>query len=187
MDDALRSRAQVVLGELRGVLDALDAARVDEIAREVVEARRVFLAGAGRSGLAMRMLAVRLAQAGLAVHVAADPTAPACGDGDLVLVGSGSGRTATVRALADRAREAGARVGVVTRAPRGPLARVADLVLHIPVPEDASRPGGLASTQPLGTLFEQALLLVADLLVERILARKGLSAHDLQARHANLE
>jgi 6-phospho-3-hexuloisomerase len=133
------------------------------------------------------MLAMRLAQAGLTVHVAGEVTCPACGAGDLLLIGSGSGRTATMQALAAQAREAGAKLLLLTRAPASPLAQSSDLVIHLPVPGDATRPGGLAGRQPLGTLFEQALVLTGDLLFARLRDRLGLDDAALQARHANLE
>jgi 6-phospho-3-hexuloisomerase len=182
-----RSRVEIILEELRLALEGVEAGELDEFAGALARARRLFLAGAGRTGLVMRMLAMRLMQAGLEVHIAGAATTPACGAGDLLVVGSGSGETAGMRLLADEAAEAGAEVALLTRAPGSALEGLAGRTLRLPVPLEPEAPGGLASTQPLGTLFEQALLLACDLLVERVMARTGATPQDLQARHANLE
>jgi 6-phospho-3-hexuloisomerase len=180
-------RTGAILDELREVFARIDPSAFDALLDAVDGARRLFLAGAGRSRLAMGMTAMRLAQLGLPVHMAGEVTAPSCGEGDLLLVGSGSGSTASLRPLAERARAAGAHVALVTRAPSSPLGTAADVTLLLPVPLDAEAPGGLASSQPLGTLFEQALMLAGDLLVEALMRRRGLTPAQMQARHANLE
>lgn len=185
MDMAARTGG--ILDEILVVLGGLDQAGFDRAVAGLTRAERVFVAGAGRSGLVMRMLALRLIQAGLTVHAAGDATTPAIGGGDLLVIGSGSGETDSMRTLAAVAREAGAEVLLLTHAPDSPLGKRADLILLLPVPHDQSRPGGLAGTQLLGTLFEQCLLLTADLLAAEVCARVGAAAADLQRRHANLE
>ena len=45
----------------------------------------------------------------------------------------------------------------------------------------------VASTQPMGSLFEQALLLVLDSVVLLLMERGGLEVGSMYARHANLE
>ena len=56
-------------------------------------ARTVFVAGSGRSGLAMRSFAMRLIHLGLSAHVVGETTTPRITDRDLLLIGSGSGST----------------------------------------------------------------------------------------------
>ncbi|HSP51806.1 MAG TPA: SIS domain-containing protein, partial [Cryobacterium sp.] len=83
---------------------------LDRAAAALRAARRVFVLGAGRSGLALRMTARRLMHLGLDVHVVGEVTTPAIAAGDVLLVASGSGATAAVVRAAETGSASGARV-----------------------------------------------------------------------------
>ncbi|MCJ1706597.1 6-phospho-3-hexuloisomerase [Microbacterium sp. VKM Ac-2923] len=161
-------------GELDPVLDALTSAD------------RVFVLGAGRSGLALRMTAMRLMHLGLDVHVVGETTTPAISAGDALLTASGSGTTAGIVRAAETAVEAGARVVAITTAPDSPLARAAEAVIVVPAAAKLDR-SATTSTQYAGGLFEQSVVLVGDAVFDALWRRSGLSADDLWPRHANLE
>ena len=57
-----------VTREIRGCLSAVNPCDVDRAVEEITRSGRVFLAGAGRSGSAIRAHAVRLMHAGKTVH-----------------------------------------------------------------------------------------------------------------------
>ncbi|MCJ0702366.1 6-phospho-3-hexuloisomerase [Frigoribacterium faeni] len=183
--------------------DALDLVRaeVDQALRAVVEtspdgleavaglladADRVFVHGAGRSGLALRMTAMRLMHFGLTVHVVGDVTTPAIREGDVLLTASGSGTTGGIVRAAEAATEAGARVAAVTTASSSPLAELATAVVIVPAAEKLDRSGD-ASAQYAGGLFEQVVVLVGDAIFHSLWKRSGIDADDLWPRHANLE
>ncbi|MFW5857996.1 MAG: 6-phospho-3-hexuloisomerase, partial [Planctomycetota bacterium] len=94
---------------------------------------------------------------------------------------------ATLQTLAAQAQTAGARLALVTRAPASPLDDAAETVLVLPTPADPVRAGGLAGSQPLGTRFEQGLVILLDLVFAATLQRVGADNDALQRRHANLE
>lgn len=183
----LSERIPDVLSELTGVLTGIDADEFDRAAGMIAEAPRIFLAGAGRSGLIVRCFAMRLAQAGLSAHVVGDATTPAIEGDDLLFVASGSGRTETMRAIARRAFGEGCHIVVATYSPESPLALEAHAPLVLPVPQDHSKPGGLGGSQVLGTLFDQSLFLTLDALVAAVMERRGVSGEEMQERHANLQ
>ena len=83
--------ATVVAALVRSDADGL--ARVADL---VAAAPRVFVLGAGRSGLALRMTAMRLMHLGLDVHVVGEVTTPAIERGDLLVTASGSGTTVLI-------------------------------------------------------------------------------------------
>jgi 6-phospho-3-hexuloisomerase len=176
-------------------------AEVDQAIRAVVEtspegleavadlvsgAERVFVHGAGRSGLALRMTAMRLMHLGLTVHVVGDVTTPAIREGDVLLTASGSGTTGGIVRAAEAATEAGARVAAVTTASSSPLAELATAVVIVPAAEKLDRSGD-ASAQYAGGLFEQVVVLIGDALFHALWKRSGIDADDLWPRHANLE
>lgn len=183
--------ARSILDELRRTLNRISCDEVEALVREVTGARRVFVAGAGRSGLVMRGFAMRLAQLGLPVHVVGETTSPAIRPGDLLLIGSGSGVTDRLVHYAGKAAETGARIAVATAVPDAPAARVADVVVVIsaPAPKSSKATGGKEhrSRQPMGTLFEQSLGVMLDACVMLLMARLDETGRSMFDRHANLE
>ena len=176
----------LVLEELGRTLAAVDARQVVEAAKKIRAARRVFTMGAGRSGLALKMVAMRLMHLGLAVHVAGEVTAPAIAAGDLLLVASGSGTTSGAVHAAEVARKVGAEVIALTAAPASKLGELATGIVVIPA---ATKRGndGTVSRQYAGALFEQAVLLLMDALFQEMWREGGEAADELWQRHANLE
>ncbi len=176
----------LVLDELQRTLAAVDAKQVAEAAGRLLAAKRVFAMGAGRSGLALRMAAMRLMHLGLTVHIAGEVTTPAIAAGDLLVVASGSGTTSGAVQAAEVARKAGAEVIAITTAPASKLGELATGVIVIPA---AAKQGndGTVSRQYAGALFEQAVLLLLDAMFQGMWREGGEAAEELWKRHANLE
>ncbi len=183
---------EVVLAELKGVLGQVDEAAVATLEQRVLAARRVYVAGAGRSGLVMRAFGMRLMHAGLAVHVVGDATTPSIGAGDLLVIGSGSGETGSLQGMARKARELGADLALLTIVPQSTIGQLAGTVVELraPSPKAAEPAGGAPrprSIQVMGSLFEQSLLLLLDAVALRVALARGQGPGQLFARHANLE
>lgn len=177
-----------ISGELTSVLDRLAAvpAGLDDVLDVLAGADRVFVLGAGRSGLALQMTAMRLMHLGLDVHVVGETTTPAIRAGDVLLTASGSGTTTGIVRAAETATGVGARIVAITTAPGSPLGQAADALVVVPAAAKLDR-SGTTSAQYAGGLFEQAVVLVGDALFDALWRRSGLSADDLWPRHANLE
>ncbi|MFN3949722.1 6-phospho-3-hexuloisomerase [Microbacterium sp.] len=177
-----------IAGELTAVVEHLATrpGALDPVLDVLTAADRVFVFGAGRSGLALRMTAMRLMHLGLDVHVVGETTTPAIRAGDALLTASGSGTTSSIVRAADTAAEVGARVVGITTAPDSPLARATDALVIVPAAAKLDR-SATASTQYAGGLFEQGVVLVGDAIFDALWRRSGLSADDLWPRHANLE
>ncbi|WIB68755.1 SIS domain-containing protein [Curtobacterium sp. MCBD17_035] len=184
ISDELRAAADAVVTTADA--DAAAGTGLDAVAALLDDADRVFVHGAGRSGLALRMTAMRLMHLGRTVHVVGDVTTPAIRSGDVLLTASGSGTTTGIVRAATTAREGGARVAVITTVAASPLADLADAVVLVPAPEKQAHGNG-ASIQYAGGLFEQVVVLVGDALFHAAWQRSGIPAADLWPRHANLE
>ena len=146
----------------------------------------VFVSGAGRSGLALRMTAMRLMHLGLTVHVVGETTTPAITSGDVLLVASGSGTTTGVVRAADTAVSVGAQVIAITTDPASPLAELAAETIVVPAAQKTDH-GGTRSVQYSGSLFEQVVMLLGDAFFHALWRSAGVSAEQLWPRHANLE
>jgi 6-phospho-3-hexuloisomerase len=194
MDIATRMRngARQAAAEIEAAVGRIDPAEIEALCAEILAARRIALHGLGREGLMMKGLAMRLYHLGLDAHVVGEMTTPPVGTGDLLLVCAGPGHFASILALVEIARGAGARSLCITAQPRAAVPRACDGVLTIPAQtmadDTAPRTGsGPASLLPMGSLYEGALFLLFELMILELRRRTGASAQEMRARHTNLE
>jgi len=183
----IRQAVHSILEEMRATLERVPSDGPERLVRAVLDARRVYVAGGGRSGLMARALAMRLMHLGRITYVVGETTTPAIQSGDLLVACSASGETHVTVVVSRVAREAGARVFAITATPDSPMARQADETIIIPAPSKRSDPGAGASAQYGGSLFEQALLVLVDAVSSEIGRRLGTPPQELDSRHANLE
>jgi 6-phospho-3-hexuloisomerase len=176
----------LVQDEIAATVSKIDEQQLAAMAAHLRLADRVFVAGAGRSGLVLRMAAMRLMHLGLTVHIAGDTTTPAISSGDLLLVASGSGTTSGVVKAAETAVRAGARVAAVTANPESPLAGLANALVVIPAAQKTDH-GSSISRQYSGSLFEQVLFLATESVFQTLWDNTDEPAEQLWRRHANLE
>ena len=186
---SVKEIAQKVCGEVTRCIDGIEADSLQQAVETISAAPRIFLAGAGRSGLAVRALAMRLMHLGKNTYVVGDTTTPALAAGDLLIIGSGSGRTASLLASAEKAKTLDASLMLATIDTASPIAALADCVIKIdaPSPKAAGSAAADASIQPMGSMFEQTLLLLFDSLVVAVMELEGKTSNEMFARHANLE
>lgn len=179
---------ETVLGELATSLNAVSADEIAEMQREILGAKRIFVAGKGRSGLFMRAFAMRLMHLGLHVHVVDEVTTPAIAADDVLVLASGSGKTASLVQYANKAKEIGATLVLITTAPDSPVGRQADKVVQIPAPSvKADGSSGVHSSQPMANLYEQSLILLLDITAVQLMKALRKTGEQMFARHANLE
>lgn len=177
---------KLVQTELERCIQQINDDQVHAAAQQITEARCIFFAGAGRSGLALKMGAMRMMHLGLSVYVAGEIVTPAMQQGDLLVVASGSGTTAGALQAAHTARKVDARILLLTTAPKSPLSQQADLLIEIPA-ASKQQFGERASQQYAGALFEQSVVLVMDILFHHLWNQRGETQQELWKRHANLE
>jgi 6-phospho-3-hexuloisomerase len=186
-DDSLAALATRALGDLAKVFARLPPGAETALIDAIVAARRIAIYGAGREGLQMDGLAMRLSHLGLDVSVVGDMNVPPLGTGDLLLVSSGPGASNIGDALISVAREAGAKIAVVTAQPGARTPARADVVFHIPAQTMADDRSGEVSVLPMGSLFETAQMVLFEIIVLALRDRLGESPETMRARHTNLE
>ncbi|HIS67846.1 MAG TPA: SIS domain-containing protein [Candidatus Gallacutalibacter stercoravium] len=179
--------ADVALQELRRVFDKMNGEEVEPFLQEILNARRVFLLSAGREGLATRAFAMRLMHLGFRAYWIWDDTTPAIGPGDVLLCASGSGDTGHELYICRRAREAGARILLVTACDTGSARQLADTALKIPAAAYRAQGDFVPTQQCMGNLFEQALFLFFDVASMLLAQRMGVTPQQMEQRHRNVE
>lgn len=179
---------KAMIAELDGVLGGIDEADAEGFAQAVFAAPRLFVAGCGRSGLMVRAFAMRAMHLGKTVHVLGDVTTPSIQEGDLLLIASGSGQTESLVSHAKKAKKLNANVATVTIYPNAAIGSMAQSVVHINAPTSKSaEETGVLSVQPMGSLFEQSLLLFLDFVIVRLMELAGKDSAEMFKNHANLE
>ena len=178
---------KTILDGNAALLDAVARESLTALAHELHTARRVFVTGAGRSGLIMQLFAIRLGHLDIDVTIMGLPIVPPVGPGDLFLAASGSGATEVTVQRVRKAKALGARIGAFTAQADGELAALADVCVLLPVPAKNSG-HALAATQLYdGAFFEQGTFLITEALFHELALFRGAGAGELWARHANVE
>ncbi len=177
-----------ILDELGETVGHVRSDMAEKLVDTIIDAQTVFVAGAGRSGLAMKSFAMRLMHIGFDTYVVGETVTPNITDKDVLLIGSGSGSTSSLVAGTNKAHAIGAAICLITIDANSPIGKLAEVVLTIPAPSPkVNRDLGFRSVQPMGSLFEQSLLLTLDAIVLRLMERTGKTPELMFTRHANLE
>jgi len=79
-------------------------------------------------------------------------------------------------------------VALVTVTADSKIGLLADPVIHIPaISPKVDNDTGVLSIQPMGSLFEQSLLLFLDAVILLLMDTEGRDSGSMFSRHANLE
>lgn len=183
MTDTATRRA---VAEIGAAVESVPEEAIDRAARLIVDAGKVAAYAGGREGLVMKGLIMRLFHAGIDAHSVGEMTVPHVGDGDLVILSCGPGRISMVTAIADTAKKAGATVLYLTAEPEIEPADRADEVIVIDA-QTMSRDVGSDLVLPMGSAYEIAMFVLADLITRRVRDLRGDDADAMRARHTNLE
>ncbi|MCM8777990.1 MAG: SIS domain-containing protein [Candidatus Omnitrophica bacterium] len=167
-----------ILKEITEAVEKIGEKEYKLLISTLKKAKRVFVAGKGRSGFIGRCFAIRLRHLGVEGYVAEETICPPIKKGDLLIAISSSGNKKTILELIETAKKLGAKVLAITLEKNSPLKEISDYTILI----DAKK-----SIQFGGSLFEQATLIFLDIFVEKFRKYKGISHRDMKKRHTNLE
>ena len=174
---------KLLLDKISSVLSVTEQSNAAKLLKLVDEAGRIFVGGAGRSGLVSRFFAMRLVHSGYQVNMVGEIVTPAIKSGDLFLVISGSGGTKTLLPLLETAKSKGAKIVVISMKNKSPMSDMADLTIQIGNDDSF----GLTKGMPMGTTFELSTLIYLEAVISELIHAKGLTEDGMRAIHANLE
>lgn len=180
--------------EISPVMDALNQDQLEAAVKTICSAKHIFLTGMGRTGYMMRALAMRLMQLGLSAYMIGDTNTPSASAGDLLVIGSGSGETESLKGYTAKAKQRGVPVLVLTGHKTSTLAQLADLLVVIPVNDEVLKDGGgvvrvhdtgnHGDKMLLGSRLELCMLLAGEILTMMIFRHLGVEETDMMRRHA---
>lgn len=176
-----------VIDELSKTVQSIPDEASEALLNQIVQSKKIFVVGAGRSGLMGKAFVMRMMHMGLDAYVVGETVTANLEKGDLLIIGTGSGETKTLIPIAEKAKSLGGIVAAVTISPDSTIANLADIVVQLPGSPKEQHESVSKSIQPMGSLFEQTMLLFYDALILRYMTQQGLSSSQMYGKHANLE
>lgn len=186
---SVKEYSEKILKELLHNLQYANDNDFDAFVSEILSANHIFTAGAGRSGVSIRAFTNRLMHLGLAVSMVGEITNPHTHKGDLLIIGSGSGETESLAAMARKAKKNGVKIALVTMDAKSTIALMADVIVILPGVSPKLKNAGMdiTSIQPMGSAFEQLQLITYDATIMELMERMSETAETMFERHADLE
>ncbi len=178
-------QAQLIINELNQSVRTLSDDDIIDLIQKIQQHKRIFVYGTGRSGLMLKAFAMRLMQLGLNSFVVGETTTPSVQKGDLLILASASGETESVNIMAKSALNQGIDLAIICASDTSTLAKLQspNILLQSGTKFNQSQ----VSQQPLGSLFEQMLLIIFDTIILVMGREQNESNNDMAQRHASLE
>jgi len=170
--------------KIKDILSKVSDKDIKNIKKLFLRTKRVFLYGAGRSGLVAKAFAIRLVHLGFQTFVIGETITAPVQKEDLVIIVSGSGETIPAVMTAEIAYNLGAFVVSITGKKDSDIAKFADITLYI---KSACNEEERKKYAPLGTLFEVSVWILLDGITADLLDHKKETEEDMRSRHATLE
>lgn len=184
MKTVFRESIDYIQRKISDILEQVPQSDIDQVKQLFLKSDRIFVYGAGRSGLVAKAFAIRLMHLGFQTFVIGETISAPVTKGDLVVIVSGSGETIPAVMTAEIAQKLGANVISVTGKKRSEIARFADVTLYIKASCNESDRKKFA---PLGTLFEASVWILLDGMIADLLDSKNETEENMRSRHATLE
>ncbi len=191
------SSMEFIVKNITGVIKLLDCEAINQMLQKIMDGDRIFLMGAGRSGLVAKAFAMRLMHLGFTVYVVGETTTPAVHIQDVVVAISGSGETRSIADLGKIVKDIGSTLITVTSKKESTLGRISDVVMVLPSRNKNDQDAGCfleknmredyKKLPPLGTSFEITSLVFLDSVIAQLMTLTGASEAALKSMHTNIE
>jgi 6-phospho 3-hexuloisomerase len=170
--------------KINGILNSVSTNDIEKIKKLFFKSNRIFVYGAGRSGLVAKAFSIRLVHLGFETFVIGETITAPVQKGDLVIIISGSGETIPAIMTADIAHKLGAKVVSITGKKKSDISKYADITLYLSATcNDVER----KRYAPLGTLFEASVWILMDGIIADLLESKHEKEETMRKRHATLQ
>ncbi len=201
---SLQELMRMIAKAVEAIADTVSDQESKEFVREVLMAKRIYVAGAGRSGLMAKAFAMRLMHLGFESYVVGETITPAMADDDLLVAFSGSGETRSIADICRTAQTVGGTVALITSNRTSTMAQEADLlvVLNSNLYDDDGLPtefgirqltgehrsdAGYTPKSPIGSIYETAAGVFADSVIIALMQIKHCGIKDVIERYANIQ
>ncbi|MEE9120909.1 MAG: 6-phospho-3-hexuloisomerase [Syntrophobacteria bacterium] len=183
----IQKKIDSILEENRRLLQSLSDEAVQGFLSKIEEANAIFFSAQGRSGYVLRCFCMRLMHLGYRVYFCGETITPAIGEGDLLVVLSGSGESASTFEAVQIAKKRSAMTFGILGNLSTRIAPLVDHSIYLPGTTKLRRDSEPISPQMAGSLFEQAAFIFLEAVV-LALSQERVEAIDSALRlHAVIE
>ncbi len=170
--------------KIETILATIPQEKIDSIIAMFFKSKRIFVYGAGRSGLVAKAFAIRLVHLGFQTFVIGETIGAPVKKDDLVCIISGSGETIPAVMTAEITKKIGAKLVVFTGNENSRITGFADVFLVLSSQCEEHQRKIFA---PLGTLFEASTWILLDGIIAELMQKKKETEETMRSRHATLE
>ncbi|MEJ8738503.1 6-phospho-3-hexuloisomerase [Erysipelotrichaceae bacterium HCN-30851] len=163
-----------VLKEVSDVCHQVDDTQIEQLIQSILNSKRIFIYGEGRSGLVAKCFAMRLMHIGYNVFVIGETITPSMKEGDLCILISGSGKSESVLMYASKAKKSNIEIFAISAQLNSELFQRTAFRLIVP---GKTKGNEIPSIQLLSSLFDQALHLVLDAVALEISKNMNIEEH----------
>ncbi|MDZ8104959.1 MAG: 6-phospho-3-hexuloisomerase [Nostoc sp. DedQUE12a] len=178
----LTQAIELILIENKEVLEKINYSAIERLMEEITGAERIFVIGEGRSGLVIRMIAMRLIHLGYQINVLTDTTISSLKKGDLLIAFSASGSTSSVTTMATKVKKMGGRIVTVTTKSESALGKMTDVLIEMKAAKQSDSNQQLKQFND--SLFEQSSLFLFDAIFNVLVDNLNNSAETIFATNA---
>lgn len=183
----IQEKINSILEENRRLLQSLSDEAVEDFISRIEAASSIFCSAQGRSGYVLRCFCMRLMHLGYRVYFCGETITPAIGKGDMLVVLSGSGETASTFDSMQIAKKRGAMIFGILGHLSTRIAPLADHSIHLPGTTKLRRDSEPVSSQMAGSLFEQAAFIFLEAVVLALSQNRGEEIDGELRLHAVIE
>lgn len=186
------------------IADTVSDSEGEEFMETLLATSRIYVTGAGRSGLIAKAFAMRLMHLGMESYVVGETITPALQEGDLLVAFSGSGETHSITDICKTAKTIGGTLALITSRSDSSIAAIADLtvVLDSRQYDDEGLSSDFAIRQitgshrsgadynpktPIGSLFETAAMIFSDAVILELMDLRHTATSDVEENYSNIQ
>ncbi len=171
---------EYIIDRIKQCLESSSHDSRNDLIDNILNSKKIFIYGVGRSGLVGKAFAIRLVQLGLKVFFIGETITPIVEPNDLVIVVSKTGETMSAIQTANIVGRVGATVAVITAKGSSKLAHASNLLITMEADSNNTR----SELAPLGTLFEDTALIFFDGMISDIMKKLNETEKNMRTRHA---
>ena len=194
MPDFIRNTKKITKN-INEIISRVSKKNTKDAVGAIEGAKKVFVFGAGRSGLVAKSFAMRLVHLGKEVYFVGDTITPAISKSDALLVVSGSGETSSVLHVVRAAKSQKAKIISITSNRNSSIGKISDVKIKLRTKVEDSNTDYLArqlvrkdkKIMPMGTLFELSTMIYFDSIIPFLMSEFGISEKYMKEKHTNLE
>ena len=201
---SLQEMMRMIAKAVEAIADTVSDQEAKDFVREILMAKRIYVSGAGRSGLMAKAFAMRLMHLGFESYVVGETITPAMAEDDLLVAFSGSGETRSIADICKTASSVGGTVALITSNRDSTMAGIADflVVLNSNLYDDEGLPtefgirqltgehrsdAGYTPKAPIGSIYETAAGVFADSVILALMQIKHCGIEEVIKRYSNIQ